>query len=81
MTNIFIRNNINNISIIIFVILYSLIVYSKPAFLFNHDGSIKHFGIGYSDKTIVPFWLISYILGIFSYLSVLYVITFPRLQY
>ena len=66
MTNEFIRNNINNISIVLFIILYSMVVLSRPAFLFNQDGSIKHFGFGYSDKTIIPFWLISYLLGIFS---------------
>lgn len=81
MSNQFIRNNINNISIIIFVVLYSAIVFSKPAFLFNNDGSIKQFGVGYSNKTVVPFWLISYLLGIFSYLGVLYFITHNRIQY
>lgn len=81
MLNNFIRNNINNISILIFIILYSSVVLSKPAFLFNIDGSIKQFGVGYNDKTVVPFWLLSYILGVFSYLGVLYYVTYPRIVY
>jgi len=81
MFNELIRNNINNVSILIFIIIYSLIVFSKPAFLFNIDGSIKQFGYGYNDRTVVPFWLLSYILGVFSYLGVLYYITYPRMIY
>ncbi len=77
----FIRNNINNISILVFLILYISIVASKPAFLFNDDGSIKQFGFGYKEKTVVPFWLLSYLLGVFSYLGVLYYVTYQRIIY
>jgi hypothetical protein len=77
----FIRKNINNISIFIFLILYITIVATKPAFLFNMDGSIKQFGYGYRNKTIIPFWLLSYLLGVFSYLGVLYYITYPKIIY
>jgi len=81
MFNELIRNNINNVSILIFIVIYSLIVFSKPAFLFNNDGSIKQFGYGYNDRTVIPFWMLSYVLGIFSYLGVLYYITYPRMIY
>uniref|UniRef100_A0A6C0AWN7 Uncharacterized protein n=1 Tax=viral metagenome TaxID=1070528 RepID=A0A6C0AWN7_9ZZZZ len=77
----FIRSNINNISIFIFLVLYITIVAAKPAFLFNLDGSIKQFGYGYHDKTVIPFWLLSYLLGVFSYLGVLYYVTYPRIIY
>jgi hypothetical protein len=56
-------------------------VATKPAFLFNMDGSIKQFGYGYRNKTIIPFWLLSYLLGVFSYLGVLYYITYPKIIY
>jgi hypothetical protein len=53
----------------------------KPAFLYNKDGSIREFGIGYKNKTIVPLWLFSIILGILTYLFVMYYLAFPKLNY
>jgi hypothetical protein len=51
----------------------------KPALFYNIDGSIRHFGVGYRNKTIVPVWLLSIVLGILCYLAILYYITAPRL--
>jgi hypothetical protein len=51
----------------------------KPAFLYNNDGSIREFGVGYRNKTILPIWLLSLILGILSYLFVMYYVAYPRL--
>ena len=45
---------------------------AKPKFLFNRDGSLRVFGIGYRNKTIFPIWLLSMILGILCYLYVTY---------
>ena len=75
----FIRNNITLVAIIIFFLIYVSIQLVKPNFLFNTDGSIRNFGIGYKNKTIVPLWLFSVILGIFSYLFVLYYIAYPKI--
>ena len=50
-----------------------------PAFLYNIDGSIREFGVGYKNKTILPLWLFSIILGIISYIFVLYYLTYPKL--
>jgi hypothetical protein len=50
----------------------------KPAFLYNQDGSIREFGVGYKNKTILPIWLLSLILGILSYLAVMYFVAYPR---
>jgi len=47
----------------------------KPAFLYNKDGSVREFGIGYKNKTILPIWLLSLVLGICSYLVVMYYVT------
>ena len=77
----FIRNNIPLVSIIIFIILFSLVQLYKPLFLYNQDGSIRSFGIGYKNKTIVPIWLFSIILGIFCYLFVLYYLAYPRISF
>jgi len=44
----------------------------KPACFYNKDGSIREFGIGYRNKTILPIWLLSLVLGLLCYLAVLY---------
>jgi hypothetical protein len=77
----YIRENITTISIIIFVLLFGLIVLIKPAFLYNKDGSVREFGIGYRNKTILPIWLVSIILGILSYLIVLFYLAKPKLLF
>lgn len=75
----FTRNNTNLVSIIIFLIIFGIVQMLQPAFLYNRDGSIREFGVGYKNKTIVPLWLFSIILGILSYVVVLYYLTYPRI--
>jgi hypothetical protein len=76
-----INNNITTISISIFVVLYGLIHTIKPSFLFNKDGSLREFGVGFRKKTIVPSWLMSIILAIISYFAVMYYVAAPRLEF
>lgn len=66
------RENALFASITIFVIIFVIINYYKPLFLYNKDGSIREFGIGYKNKTILPIWLFSIILGIISYIGIMY---------
>jgi len=51
----------------------------KPSCLYNKDGSIREFGIGYKNKTILPIWLLSLVLGILSYLVVMYITIYPKM--
>lgn len=74
----FIRNNINSFAIVIFLLLFAMFNYAQPGFLYNTSGSLREFGLGQKRKTILPVWLLSIILGIVSYLLVLYYITIPR---
>lgn len=74
----FIRDNVTLVSIILFITIFSMIQLSKPAFLYNTDGSIREFGVGYKNKTILPIWLLSIVLGIVSYLIVMYYIAHPK---
>ena len=67
------RNNLAGASIILYVIVFMLIQYMNPSFLYNEDGSLREFGVGYSSKTVLPIWLVAIILGILSYLTVYYV--------
>ena len=75
----FTRNNINLVAILLFLIVFGFIQIVKPAFLYNLDGSIREFGVGYKNKTILPVWLLSIVLGILSYLFVLYYLAYPKL--
>ena len=67
-----IRRNIPLAAIIIYIFLFAILNSIKPAFLYRHDGSIRDFGVGYREKTFMPVWLISIVLGILSYLFVMY---------
>ena len=71
-----IRDNITAISIIVFLSIFIFIQYLKPNCFYNIDGSIRAFGIGYKNKTILPLWLFSIILGILSYIGVVYYLKF-----
>ena len=75
----FARDNVTLVSIIVFLIIYSLIQMNRPAIFYNIDGSIRDFGVGYKNKTILPIWLLSIILGILSYLAVLYYVSYSHL--
>lgn len=75
----FTRNNTTLVSIILFLFIFGLIQMIKPNFLYNKDGSIREFGIGYKNKTILPLWLLSIILGILTYVLVLYYLAYPKI--
>ena len=55
----YIRENATLVSVILFIIIFGLIQMMKPACFYNKDGSIREFGIGYKNKTILPIWLSS----------------------
>jgi len=52
-----------------------------PSFLYKKNGHIRHFGIGYKEKTILPIWLIALVLAIFSYLAVRYCLELPKINF
>ncbi len=58
--------------LLIFMTIFAITSYYKPLFLYNVDGSLKQFGVGYKNKTIMPLWLFSIVVGILSYMAVLY---------
>ena len=75
----FIQKNTTVVSILVFLGIFIAVQAFKPRFLYNHDGSIREFGIGYKNKTILPIWLLSIVLGILSYVFVLYYLSRPSL--
>jgi amino acid transporter len=68
-----IRNNLAGSAIVLYVIVFMLVQAANPSFLYNEDGSLREFGVGYSSKTVLPIWLIAILLGILSYLLVFYI--------
>lgn len=76
-----IKKNITSVAIILFVTFFFIVQYFRPSFIYNTDGSLRHFGIGTKKKTVLPIWLVSLILAIFSYLFVLYYLKFPKIAY
>lgn len=60
------------LSILLFICIFILVYILKPSFLFNINGSLREFGIGYKNKTIFPLWLFSIILGILCYLLIMF---------
>lgn len=78
MLRIFTKNNTTLVSIIIFLVFFGIIQMLKPSFLYSNDGSLREFGVGYKNKTILPMWLFAIVLGILSYTLVLYYLTYPR---
>ena len=75
----YIRENITLVAVILFVIIFGTIQMMKPACFYNRDGSIREFGIGYKNKTILPIWLLSLVLGILCYLAVMYFVAYTKM--
>jgi hypothetical protein len=66
--------------IILFLFVFLAINYSKPLWLYNRDGSIKQFGLGYKKKTIFPIWIFTIILAIICYLVVLFYVNYSNID-
>ena len=63
------KENTTLVAVALFLIIFCLINTMKPSCFYHKNNSIREFGIGYKNKTILPIWLLSLVLG---YLSVLY---------
>lgn len=72
MNKLFIHNNITTLSILLFLVIYTAINLMKPSFLYNHDGSLREFGVGLRRKTVIPAWILSIFLSILSYFVLMY---------
>ena len=68
------------IVIMYYIFLFFAIQYLKPKFMFKNDGTIRQFGIGYKEKTILPVWLIAIVLAILCYVFVMYYLAMPRIR-
>ena len=71
----YIRENITVAAVVLFIIIFGTIQMMKPTCFYNKDGSFREFGVGYKNKTILPIWLLSLVLGIMCYLAVMYYVS------
>ena len=62
----------------VFLILLSGIVYTKPSMIYHDNGSVREFGIGTQKKTIVPLWLCVLLMAIMSYIVVYYTLHYKN---
>jgi hypothetical protein len=61
------------LSIFLFVSLYSIVNIVQPNFIYNHkQKTLRPFGVGYKNTTILSLWLVSILLAILSYFLVIY---------
>lgn len=81
MNRTYVRKNITFVSILLFISIYTTIIVIKPGFLYNHDGSLRNFGLNSNKRTIIPVWLIAILISILSYLVVLYYLALPKMLY
>ena len=72
----FILQNKIFVAIVLYMTVFFIIHQIKPSLIYNVDGSYREFGVGYRHKTVVPIWLVSIIIGILSYLAILYYLAY-----
>ena len=63
----FIKNNKILATFILFLFMFTTLMLTKPSFAFNKDGSIKDFGLGYTNRTVLPIWILVIVFAIISY--------------
>ena len=63
----FIKNNKILATFILFLFMFTTLMMTKPSFAFNKDGSIKDFGLGYTNRTVLPIWILVIVFAIISY--------------
>ena len=72
----FVRYHKLNVTILLFLVLFTMIHFLKPGFIYDKDGSFREFGVGYRHKTVVPIWIVSIVLAILCYVAVSYYLLF-----
>ena len=72
----YVRQHLSTVSILLFLIIFGFLHFIQPSFLYNNDGSLRDFGVGYKNKTILPSWLLAIVLGILSYCAIRFYVTF-----
>lgn len=75
----FIQNHLLSVSIVLFMIIYSMVHFIQPGFLYDNNNTLREFGLNSKKKTILPAWLLAIFIAVISYLSVMYYLAIPKL--
>ena len=73
------RENPVGAALAVFIVAYACVVMAQPAALFASDGTLRDFGVGTKNRTVVPAWLVAIMLAVLAYLCVLWFIAAPTL--
>ena len=74
----FAQTNVPLVALILFFVIYGIVATTQPSFLYKQDKSLRQFGVGYRNKTILPMWLFSLLLGVLCYLVVIYYLEYQQ---
>lgn len=55
------------IAFIIYIVIAGLIILLKPSCFFDENGKLKYFGTGKKNSTIMPLWLVIFLIAIVAY--------------
>lgn len=61
------RDSVIMIAAVIFLVCYGLLVFWRPAAVFDSRGNMRPFGIGRTETTIIPLWMCVVMLAVLSY--------------
>ena len=61
------RDTIMITAVSVFLVLYGMLVYWRPAAVFDAQGNMRPFGVGRPNTTVVPLWMCVMMLAILSY--------------
>ena len=79
MNRILVKKHMASVSIVLFLGILFVVSSIKPHLMFNRDGSLRNFGIGFKKKTVVPMWLVVILAATLSYYAVMYFVAMPRM--
>jgi quinol-cytochrome oxidoreductase complex cytochrome b subunit len=66
------------IMIIIYLFLISAVIWLKPQIAFDKEDNLRPFGVTKQGSTILPFWLIIFVISVLSYIGMMYLKGFRR---
>ena len=72
MTREYVKNNLATTAVGLFIVMFFLATLSKGTFIYTKNGTLRNFGIGRSQSTVIPAWLAAILLAITIYFAVLY---------
>ncbi len=61
------RDSVMLMAAVVFLVCYGVLVWWRPAAVFDSQGNMRPFGIGRTETTVVPLWMCVVMLAVLSY--------------